>query len=300
MNSPRVAIIILNWNNWTDTLQCLESLQQITYPHYQVIVVDNGSQDDSLPRIREQAPEDLILLENLENLGFSGGNNVALEFAREELEADYFLLLNNDTLVHPHFLDFLVDYAEQDESIGVVGPTVYYHQEPHKIAFLGGYINPCTGKITHHHLDEEDHGLLAPQELDFISGCSMLLKREAVERVGLLDPEYFLYSEDVDWCLRAKKAGYRVCLVPEARIWHKVSESVEALIPIYYGTRNQFLLARKHCPTRKRYQFYLRFTLARLLASLEYLFKGRGRESRTVLRGVRDGWTGKYGFRDLK
>jgi GT2 family glycosyltransferase len=300
MNTPRVAIIILNWNNWKDTRECLESVHQISYPHYQVIVVDNGSTDDSVFRIREDAPEGLIFIENEKNLGFAGGNNLALELAREKLDPDYFLLLNNDTVVDPHFLEILVDYAQQDEKIGVVGPTVYYYHHPDRIAFQGGCINPCTGRVVHHRLDEVDKAQEAPQELDFVSGCSLLLKREVLDRVGLLDPDYFLYNEDVDWCLRAKSEGYQVFLVPEAKIWHKVSVSVDnSLIPSYYGTRNQFLLARKHCPSIQRYLFFLRFTLARVAASLESLLKGQNRESRVILRGVKDGWTGNYGFREL-
>jgi GT2 family glycosyltransferase len=263
--------------------------------------VDNGSSDDSVPRFREQAAEDLILIENQENLGFAGGNNVGLGFALEKLEPDYLLLLNNDTVVDPHFLEVLVDYAQQDESIGVVGPTVYYYHDPHKIAFLGGYINPCNGKILHYHLNEEDEGQDDPRELDFVSGCSLLIKRETVNRVGLLDPQYFLYNEDVDWCLRAKKAGYQVCLVPSGKIWHKVSASAGKNSPtsLYYWGRNQFLLVKNHCPHPQRYLFYLTFITDRIILSLAFRWRGQKKEARAVLKSIKDGVKNNFGFRPL-
>jgi len=253
---PSVAIVVLNWNGRDDTLECLASLRRVDYPACQVIVVDNGSHDDSVATIREAAicaPTEssrLTLIETGENLGYVGGNNVGLKHA-QVLGVDYVLLLNNDTTVAPDFLRRLVEAAEADPAVGVVGPTIYYFDRPDVIWSAGGAIDWQRGRTRMVGLDEQDRGQFGsePRPVDFVTGCALLIKRSVIERVGLLDVQFFAYYEETEWCARAARAGFKICHVPRAKIWHKISPTARADSPTthYYMTRNRLLfLAATH------------------------------------------------------
>src|SRR3990170_2313546 len=279
-NSPRVFIIILNWNGYADTAECVRSLYRITYPSFVIVVVDNGSIDGSVARLKDEF-RDVVCMENKENLGFAGGNNEGIRYALEH-GADYVLLLNNDTVVEAGFLDVLVRAAEcypvchpefisgsqtmqgqeipkqvQDdrgndrqsgvcssEKIGVVGPKIYSGLPGSSILWeAGGGIDWRYGKAYHTGFDETDRGQWdGVRDVDYVSGCAMLIKREVLEEVGLLDERFFLYYEETDFCARVREKGYRVVFAPEARIWHKISNTTGgAYGPIftYYMTRNR-------------------------------------------------------------
>ncbi|MBI5680825.1 MAG: glycosyltransferase family 2 protein [Methanobacterium sp.] len=338
--NPHVSIIILNWNGWKDTIGCLESLYQIDYPNYNVILVDNNSKDDSIEKIKEyckgkltvespffkydsvnkpinilkftnnelntkdglfQLPSNrkLILIENDENYGFAEGNNIGIKYSLENLNTDFVLLLNNDTMVEPQFLNILVNEAD-NENIGILGPNVYYYSEPDKITYIGGDINCYTGKITHPHLNTTKNNL-KNREIDYICGCSLLIKKKVINEVGLLDPQYFIYYEDTDWCLRAKNKGFKVIYVPEAKIWHKISSSInkDSTMALYYGIRNHFLLIRKNCDFKHLLIFLPVFLFRKFIFSLFLIFQGRINEFKTVIYAVIDAINGKYGFKDL-
>jgi GT2 family glycosyltransferase len=342
MKFPKVTIIVLNWNNWMDTIECLESIYYMDYHNYQVILIDNASNDDSINRIRDYCLgklsmpsnnfdynpsnkplklneysreqikslkigsdsfqlKELILIKNDQNQGFAQGNNIGIDFSFKFLKPDYILLLNNDTVIHPTLLSNLIQFAEKDEKIGIVGPSVYYYDDPHKFSFLGGYIDPCIGKIQNYMLNEKDEGHSSPIKLDYVSGCSLLIRKETINDIGLLDPQYFLYNEDVDWCLRAKKNGYKIFLVPKGKIWHKVSVLADenSLIPLYYWTRNQFLLVKTHCYNKRKYFFYFSFVIDRIMLSLLSMMKGQKNESIIIIRAVMDGIRGNYGFKEI-
>jgi len=241
-----ITIIILNWNRPADTLACLESLRASGAMDYEAVVVDNGSSDGSAALIQEQWPE-AVVIENGRNLGYAGGNNVGLRYALGR-GARYVLLLNDDARVGPGMLERLLEAAEEDNTIGAVGPTICYADTPDTVWTAGGAIDWRRGRTWMVGLDERDGGQFgtAPREVDFISGCVMLLRREAVERAGWLDERFFVYYEEAEWCVRARRAGFRIVHVPLARAWHRISPRAQEDSPVvhYYMTRNRLLFLR--------------------------------------------------------
>ena len=282
---PRVAVVVLNWNGLADTVECLASLEQLETPAYEVVVVDNGSTDGSVTAIRERFPR-VTVLENGENLGYTGGNNAGLRYALEQ-EADYVLLLNNDTTVAPDLVRRLVDAAEADPQVGIAGPTIYYHDRPDVIWSAGGAIDWERGTTWMVGLDELDEGQFGaqPRAMDFVTGCCILVRRALIERVGLLDERFFAYYEDTEWCARAARAGYKIVHVPAARMWHKISPCAQSDSPFvhYYMTRNRLL--------------FLKAAGAGWRAWLDTLF---ARYMRTLISwSVRPRWRGKRIQRDV-
>ncbi|MDF1516126.1 MAG: glycosyltransferase family 2 protein, partial [Anaerolineae bacterium] len=219
---PYVIVVALTWNQKQDTLHCLASLQKMTYANFDLLLVDNGSVDGTATAVREQYP-DVSVIENAENLGFPGGFNVGLRYAISQ-EADYIFMINNDTFVDPSLLDYLVQYANEPE-IGMVSPKIYYAEKPNRIWSVGGIRHPLTYEMTAKGDNSEDLGQWDTViDRDYLVGCALLMSRKMLEDVGLLDEGYFpIYYEDMDLCLRVRQAGYRLLLVPQAQMWHKVS-----------------------------------------------------------------------------
>jgi GT2 family glycosyltransferase len=246
---PKVSIVVLNWNGLENTLECIESLSKINYPDYEIIVVDNGSLDGSAQALKDPRYK-ITLLENSENIGFSAGNNVGIHHALR-LGTDYVFLINNDTVVDPDVLSILVDESKRDVRTGIIGPKIYNYYEPGKVWFAGASIDWKTGESLHLSHEEIDNGKLnSVIEVDRLTGCAMLIKRVVFEEIGLLDPDYFLYFEDVDFCVRARKAGYKNICVQYAKVWHKVSMSTRAKegspLHTYYHNRNRLIFLEKH------------------------------------------------------
>jgi len=186
--------------------------------------VDNASSDGTVERVKDIFPS-VDVITNSKNLRFAGGNNVGIEQAIKK-GSDYFLLLNNDTIVDPDFVSELVKTAESDKKIGMVGPKVYYHDDRKRIWFAGGKVEFWKGWVSHTGIRELDRGQYdVVRQVDYLTGCCLLVKREVVERVGKLDESYFIYGEDADWCIRASRAGFKLLYVPSSVIWHKVSSS---------------------------------------------------------------------------
>lgn len=240
---PKVIIIVLNWNGWGDTLECLASLQRLDYSNYQVIVVDNGSTDDSVMRIREYAPH-VELLETGRNLGFSAGCNVGIVRALEQA-ADYVWLLNNDTTVDPGALTSLVHTAMSDARTGATGSAIYSAHTPHQLeAWGGGRINFWLGRSRHAKQPVPDN------VIDFLTGASILISRTVIEHLGLLDEGFFMYWEDTDYCFRLRRAGYRIAVAGQSRIWHKGSASVGKASPQMdtYFNASAARFFRRHSP----------------------------------------------------
>jgi len=252
MKQPLVYIIILNWNGLNDTLECLESLMLIDYLNYRVIVVDNGSKNNEAGTIKKKFPQ-IGLIENKVNRGFVIANNQGIREALKN-NADYIFLLNNDTVVERDFLTKIVRYAEKNDKTGIIGPLIKYYRSD-KIWFAGGKISVFTGLsiLIGKNQDIGDFSMKKPYNADYIAGCALLIKREVIERIGLLDPIYFAYYEEADWCFRAKRAGYEIVLFPTSIIEHKKSASIGirgsnklTSFQAYLLARNVIIFGRKN------------------------------------------------------
>jgi GT2 family glycosyltransferase len=237
-SEPRVAIVIVNWNGRALTLECLRSLRWIVSPQVQLIVVDNGSTDGSLEGIRETSPE-MTLIALGENRRFAGGNNAGIRQALRD-GAEMVLLLNNDTIVDPDFLHFMVERMDSDSRCGMVAPKILYETDRRRIWYAGGCISFWTGTLRHVGIREIDHGQYdTPRSIEYATGCCVLVKREVIEHIGMLDESFFMYGEDADWSLRAGGAGYTLLYEPRAVIWHKVSVSAGGHLS-WYKLRHKF------------------------------------------------------------
>jgi len=253
---PKVSIIILNWNGKDDTIECLESLKHITYPNYEVVLVDNGSVDGSVECFRKLYPK-IEMIKNKENLGFAEGNNVALKEVVAK-GSDYCLLLNNDTVVDPNFLFKLVEVAENDEQIGIVGPTVFYYKNREQIQSAGGKICWKRGLAPHYTNIDYTKEINGTRDVDYIMGCALLAKTKLFRDIGYLKRNYFAYWEETDWCVRAHKAGYKIVHVPSSKIWHKggsTSKKTSGFFE-YHMARNMFWFMKAHA-TKKEYILFL-------------------------------------------
>ena len=217
---PAVSIILLNWHGWRDTIACLDSLVSLDYSNYCVLVVDNGSTDDSVVNIRAKYPN-VPIIETGRNLGFSGGCNVGIRLAMEE-GADYVWLLNNDTTVDNHALSAMIIEAEVDNKIGAIGSVINHMDSPDKIqAWGGGWVNLFTGRAGHY-LNSTPN-----KEIHYITGTSILIKCKALDHVGLLDEKnFFMYWEDIDLSFRLKKSGFNIYVAENSRVLHRESSSV--------------------------------------------------------------------------
>lgn len=226
--NPPAFVVILNWNGWRDTHACLESLAGLTYPNAHVLVVDNASEDGSEARLRELHPA-LTLLQSGANLGFAGGNNVGLRYALEN-GAEYVWLLNNDTLVEPDALTALVDKMQREPDLGLCGSTLLYEADRNTVQALGGArYNRWLGTVEHigqhqPRTQSVDEGAVEGQ-LSYLIGASTLASKSFLERVGLLQDDYFLYFEELDWAARAR-GTFRLGYAAESVVYHKEGSSI--------------------------------------------------------------------------
>lgn len=241
MPSPHVVVIVLNWNGWADTVACVHSVLQCTYADFDIIVVDNGSTDDSVAQLRHAFPG-LTILEIGENLGFAGGNNAGMCHALDHLAAEYIWLLNNDTVVAPDTLALVLSAIQAHPRLAVAGTRIVNFDDDEILQEWGG---KRMGLWT---------GIPWPaspgRPPNFISGASMLLKREALQQCGLFDPAYFFYMEDVDLCFRLTGHGWKLAVADDALVRHKGSASAGARssFQAYWYRRGLIRLVRTHAP----------------------------------------------------
>lgn len=266
----KVHIIILNWNGKKDTIPCIESLLKIDPSSYELIVVDNGSTDNSVQALKEHFPG-LCILETKENLGYAGGNNVGIQYALDH-GANEILLLNNDTVLDPNFIAALKSKRDQSSPHAILGAWPIRYYEPEKLDHLGGVWNAKKGEFTLIGLGES---LDFPFEgsLDYVCGCSLLIPKQVFETIGLLEPDFFLFWEEADFCMRAKKAGFTLDVCREAKLLHKVSASFVGGKPhvAYFWWRNRFLWVERNLKCRERWRLLWRV----LLPEIGHLYKLR-------------------------
>jgi GT2 family glycosyltransferase len=301
-----VAIVVLNWNGRDLTLDCLQSLAGLDYPGLVVpIVVDNGSSDGSAGAVKAHFP-DVTLIELDENLGYAEGNNVGVRHAMEQ-DIDYVCVLNNDTKLDPACLRELVAEAESAPDIGMVGPKMYF-EEPRDMVFAAGsYVDWDRGRLVQRGIWQREcevgpiyHDRAT--DVDFIIGCCVLIKRVVIETVGLLDARYYLNFEDVDWCIRARTASFRVRYTPRAILWHRVSASLGLASPrnTYYMTRNSLLFFWSHLRGWPRFWTVARIVKRNIGHITVWTFKEQYRhacrDKRDInIRALRDAFLGRFG-----
>lgn len=233
-----VAIIILNWNAWQDTLECLRSVYAQDYPNYRVLVVDNGSTNDSVAQIRTAFPQ-VEILETGENLGYAGGNNRGLQWALAQ-GVDYAWILNDDLTVASDCLTHLIAVAGQMQNVGFFGPAILCREQPQTVLTAGGRLDQW-GRSAHAWMGQSVSDLpMDAQVVDYLSGACLLVRGVVMEQVGLLYEPLFAYHEDVEWCARAAKMGWRSCMVPQAHAWHPDTRARDAdsVLVTYYTVRN--------------------------------------------------------------
>jgi len=242
--SVKAYIIILNWNKWELTAECINSLSNLTGVKYKLVVVDNGSSDNSISHLKELYPQ-LFMIKNEKNLGFGGGNNPGIEYALNH-GAEYIWLLNNDTEVEKNTLSAMLEEAEKDSKIGAVGSMIYDINDKTTLQVCGG------GHIHYFRCYAETNFILSNvDKLDYISGASILLRSKALQEIGLFDDNFFMYWEDVDLGVRLKKRGYRFSISSNAKVYHHESASCGGpnVTRDYYEFISALYFAQKYIKT---------------------------------------------------
>ena len=306
MQKKHVKIIILNWNSYQDTIECLESMFRQSYDNYQVIVCDNDSSDDSMKYLmswgdgkynadttvseqlkhlsyppvqkplsfqyisREEAESGnienynsspLLFIQTGSNLGFAGGNNVGIRYAMNDEKTDYIWLLNNDTVIEKNTLEKMLEYSQSQNQPNLCGSTILYYNQPDTVQYLGGCrYNKWTGLASQslgrglklasniNHKENE-------KKLSYIAGASWLLPKSFIDEIGLMCEDYFLYCEEIDWCVRNNNR-YQLCYAPDAYVYHKEGNSIgspnderpSSLFSDFYIFRNKLMFTRKYYP----------------------------------------------------
>lgn len=289
----KVGVVVVNWNNATDTIECLTSLQKMDYPDFFTVVVDNASTDGSETVILNKfSGVHLIRMER--NRGYASACNKAIEYCLAN-QAEQVLLLNNDVIVHPNILREMIRVMEMQNSIGVVGPLVLYYNDRSRVFSAGGRFDRFTARNRAiGQGSQEVSRYQLPREVDYVSGCALLVRSDLFEKTGLMDTRYFMYYEEVDFCLRARKAGYKIVSAPEAKLWHRVSASSapHSGFKEYYVSRNRFVLQKKFLKNNREYLAFLTwfFTLGTPIHIVELFWSSRSPNLLSAfVRGVADG-----------
>lgn len=301
MTHPKVYIIILNYNSWKDTIECLESLFKLDHQNFQIVLVDNHSTDGSITQLRnwmegkaersldinpmlkelsfpekskpltyvfnpcsheQESDADIVFLSSDVNLGYAGGNNIGIRYGLKKNDADFFWVLNNDTVVPPDCLDQLLTYffGLQQEGLkpGILGSKLRFYDTPEILQGVGAVFNKYTAKIRQVGTFETDNGQYdnSQVKVDFVIGASLFVSKELVEKAGPMAEEYFLYNEEIDWCYKAKKNGFVVSYAPKSIVFHKQGVSTRNSVrskkkninAMFYQFRNIILFYRKFYP----------------------------------------------------
>lgn len=290
-----ISIVVVNYNTPEDTKATVESLAKLDHTgfDYQIVIVDNGSKEPlTFNKSFFKKIPNLDLLHSETNLGFSGGNNLGIQHAIDHYDSDFYLLLNSDTIATKGFLQELYRMMKTDPKIGLAVSKIYFHkgyeyfldsyseaEKGHVLWYVGGKIDWTNLLAYHIGIDEVDRGQFdRPLETDYATGCVMLISREVIERVGRLDDRYFLYSEDVDFSLRVRRAGLKVMYCPSSVIYHKIGRSTGGAgspLQQYYQTRNRLFLAFKYAPFKSK--------LTALHLIFDILRKGSKSERKAIL-----------------
>lgn len=266
MKEPLVYIIVLNYNNYRDTIECIKSLEEIDYLNYKIVIVDNNSNNESHKVLEEKYSKKHVYIQTGKNLGYAGGNNVGINYALK-CKTDYVCILNNDTIVSPQFLKRLVEYAESNIDVGIVGPAILEYNNEKVVQSTGAIIDISRGNVNQ--LNHMVKLLDLPHkeiECDYVGGACMLVRRNVIEDVGLIPENYFLFYEETEWCYRAKIKGYRIMCYLESEILHKGSVSINAISGLseYFMNRNKIVFINRNATFKQKVHFYPWFAMKTL------------------------------------
>lgn len=323
---PQVAVLIINWNCWQDTLDCLESLYSSSYPKCRIIVLDNGSQDESVEKLRASLGDHFYTLENSEykkrtidrsnntyasafdshafflvspiNHGFSAGCNIAIDYLRENgIQFDYLFLLNNDATIEPGCITELISVAEKEQGAAIVGAVVKNEDG----SILAGAKFPRELFIASKAALPDDR--VDCWCVDRVEGSAMLISRKLLEecrseRGYYFDPDLFMYYEDAEFCHYARVKGYGVMMAGNAVIYHKMSHSSGgggSALSYYYITRNRIRLASHCLPAWEKILFHAWYPVSRVARALQRKVQGKPEVALAILNGLWDGYSGKTG-----
>lgn len=299
----KIIIVILHFAEKKQTLSCLLSINKLEAKGLKIeVIVVNNNPKENLHDLETKFNK-FSFLETGKNLGYAAGNNFGIKKALKE-KPDFVFVINNDTVLDEKILLNLIEFAKTNEKIGILGPKIYFapgyefHKERYQVKdqgkviwYAGGLIDWPNIVSSHRGVDEIDHGQYdTPMETDFVSGCAMLVKKEVWEKIGFFDERFFLYWEDVDFCQRARKAGFKIVFVPQAKLWHANAGSSEVggVLHDYYMTRNRLLFGLRYANFKTK--------LALFKQSLKIISQGRPWQK----IGVRDFYLRKFGQGSLK
>lgn len=295
----RACIIILNYNDFLDTKVCIESvLQHVNSKEYKLIVVDNGSRQDEIGRLRSLNKEirDFCLLETGKNLGYAGGNNVGIQYAKAN-DFEYICVLNNDTIIKEDFLTPCLDVLSRQKKIGFLGPAIIDYKT-NKIQSTGGKIDILRGRVDLINSGEDQKRILKDDKIipcDYVGGACIICRAELLKEIGTIPENYFLFFEETEWCYKALMKGYKNYCVPEVTIVHKGSQSTG-----HYRGLQEYLMARNRVVFVKRnignpFKFIL-FLMYLLFGNIKRVFKDSKRFM-PYFGYYMDGLTGKVDSR---
>ncbi|OOM75831.1 N-acetylglucosaminyl-diphospho-decaprenol L-rhamnosyltransferase [Clostridium puniceum] len=254
-----VYIIVLNYNNFEDTVECIDSLEEIKYDNYKIVIIDNKSTDSSNQILREKYSKKYVYIENDKNLGYAGGNNKGVKYALVN-NAQYICILNNDTVVKENFLKKLVNCMELNLNCGIVGPVILEYYNPKIVQSSGAVIKLIKGDMSpinsHKNIEELNEEII---KCDYIGGACILIRREVIEKIGLIPEDYFLFYEETDWCYKAKQYGYDIVCFTPAQIFHKGSSTIDVINELgeYLMNRNKIVFIKKNASLPQLIFFFI-------------------------------------------
>lgn len=293
MSPFKVSIVILQYNNSVDTIRCLYSVFNAQYHNLEaveIIVVDNASEPEHLQNIRDYMKSQpsqykVAFLKNSFNLGYSGGNNTGIKYALEN-GAEYVFILNNDATIEKDTLENLIRAGESDFQIGILSPQIIEGDQ----TTYGGEVNWLKAELKHIKDPKKDPG--------YIPGTAMLVRRNVFEKIGLFDTRYFLYFEDADYSMRAKKAGYKLAVIPRSTISHKTSTTTKKLgapLLLRYHMRNSLLFNLVHTPSSYKTALHIWALWVSTKQVIKILLRIRPQHSKAVLFGITDFYKERWG-----
>jgi len=280
-----IYAVSLNWNGFSLTVPCIDSLKKSTIPFTKIIILDQASTDGSGEKLQQlyESDNQVHIVHNEKNYGFAAGINIGIKKALD-MGAEMVFIVNNDTIVDKDCIQHLYEVLLSNPLAGATGPAIMYYSNPEKIWQAGGFFNklkmgasvPAKGKM----LSEISKSV---SSVSFLTGCALLFPAKTFDKVGLFDQSYFLYSDDVDYCLRIKNAGMNMYFVPAAKVWHKIEDiAIDRTTPLvlYHLARSSVIMLRKNFSGFERlYGLFLRFTIYTLFRIWQIVKGRRGLDS---------------------